>query len=901
MRWVRQILSSLRVLLFRGPAEREMDEELQFHLAMQTSDGVQQGASPGEARRQAAQKLGGVEQVKEACRDARGYRWIEDLGKDLRYGWRTLTRRPGFTAIAVVTLALGIGANTAVFSIVNSVLLRELPFEDPDRLVMLWQQNLETDLIDEQVAPGDYFDWQANNRVFESLGYVVNMGSWTRNFVLSVEGQQIRIRARHASSSLFETLGTPPLVGRTFAPEEDQPGGGQTALLSYRFWQSLFNADREIVGRTIDIGEPYQVIGVMPPGFVFPEDADLWLSAGTYMTDRVAPRRDYHALWAVARLKQGVGAAEAEEAMSRMQARIAEANPDVQKIASAVTVVPLLDQVIGASTRPALLVLLGAVGFVLLIACANVANLMLARAAVRRKEIAIRTALGAGRLRVIRQLLTESLLLSLMGAAVGVLIARWGIDVIQALQTQSAVQSVKAFQFDRISQVSLDWTVLTFTLLISVATGVLFGLIPAVQTARIDLNETLKEESRGGTSGRTSRRLGNVLIVAEVALALMLLIGAAQMMLTFVRMQQVDPGLQPEVVLRAEIDQEIAGRRYPGSPQEVTRTLLDRVMALPDVVSAGAITEVPLRESGWLDTFAIEGRPAVARSELPTTSIRVMTPGAMETLGVPVLRGRDIAETDHADAPDVILVNEEFARRFFGDENPIGQRIRARDWHSFPWQEIVGVVGNVRNYRTGTNVGPEIYLPYHQAMWKGSELGPLMVVRTMGDPLRVVDSLRHSVEGEDSAAPILLNFRTLDDILDSSAAEERFRSILLSGFTGLAVLLAAVGVYGVISYSTSQRINEIGIRMALGAQPASIRRLIIGHGLAMGLIGIGLGLAASTALSRVLVSQFPGMVEANGVMLASSAAVLLGVTLVASYLPARRAMTIDPVQALRHG
>ena len=898
MMWIQRQWRIVRNLWRRNAVEEGLAAELEFHREMDAAESIRGGMPSDAAHQAAARNLGDVEQVKEECRDALGYRWIEDSVKDLRFGWRTLIRQPGFTIAAVLTLALGIGANTAVFSAVNSVLLQRLPFPDADRLVMIWEDNLDIGMVKDQCTPGDFLDWDENNRVFESMGLVVNFGSDRRNFLLRLGDDVVRIRGRHASSGLFRTLGVDPLLGRTFSADEDFEGSQKTALLSHGLWQRVFSGDRDVIGEMIDVGERYRVIGVMPPEFQFPEDSELWLSANDWMTKGMMRRRDQHSLWVIAKLKPDVGIETAQAEISALQYRASQ-EEDMWKMASGVQLVPLTDQIIGASTRPALIVLLCAVGFVLLIACANVANLMLARASSRRQEIAVRTALGAGRFRVIRQLLTESLLISLIGGAFGVVIAIWGIDVIQSLRGIDTFRSVRDFRFDRLNNIGIDWSVLAFTLALSIVTGILFGLIPAFQTLRLDVNNELKAESGRGSAGRSSRRFGDSLVIAEVALALVLLIGATQMLMTFVQMQQVDPGLQTEQVMRVEVDLALAGKLYPGDSREITHAIVKKIAALPDVVRVGAVSEIILRPSGWTDTFGIDGRPKLERSELPTADIRTVMPGTFETLGIPLIAGRDITEQDAADTPSAILVNQEFVRRFFSGEDPIGQRLRLRDWHSFPWMEIVGVVGDVRNFDADAEVRPEIYNAYRQSLWTGAELGPMIVIRTQGDPLQLVDAIRYEIEG-DNPQGMLVGFQRMKSVLDASASYERFQTVLMGFFAAIALLMSAMGVYGVISYSTAQRTQEIGVRMALGAEPRHIRLMVVGRAATLGTVGVLLGIIASISLSRVIASQLYGFTQTSIGLMSASAAVLLLVTMFASYLPARRAMSVDPSTALRH-
>jgi putative ABC transport system permease protein len=889
---------SLRSLFRRRRWEEDLHSELQFHLDMQAEEYRRRGLSPEAADHAARRDLGGLAQVEESCRDAAGFVWLQDLWRDLQYGGRTLLRNPGFTLAAVVTLALGIGANTAVFSVVNSVVLEPLPFHEPERLVMLWQDNPERWNDIDQVASADFVDWQRENTVFEAMGFVGSQQSASRNFLLRRGDLPVRLRGRFADSGLFEVLGVPPQIGRAFRPEEDAPGQDRVAILSHGLWQRLFANDPNAIGQTIDVGEPYEIVGVMPPGFAFPQDAELWLSWSGYPFHSSEGTRWRHSLWVVARLKPGVTAEQAQSELTELQQRIAAENPGVQKIATQVKVVPLLDQVIGGGTRPALLALLAAVGFVLLIACANVANLLLARATGRQKELAVRVSLGAGRWRVVRQMLTESVLLSLIGGGLGVLLAVWGINLLEAVRPDDAFRSVKEVRFDRVQDIRLDARVLGFTLLLSVLTGIVFGLVPALQASRVNLNDVLKEEGRTTTAARSSRRFGNALLVAEIALSLILLVGAVQMLQSFAGLQAIDTGVRAEHVVQAEVDLGMAAQRYSGSAQDVYFQIRERLEALPDVISVSGAGESPLAASGWQDTIAIQGLPATPASELRTSDVRVVAPGSFEALGVPILEGRDLTERDTEQATIVVVVNAEFARQFCGGRSPIGESFQFRGVGRR--YEIVGLVGNVRSYNRDRDVRPEIYVPYRQSFFTGGELGPLLVVRTRQDPAAAIAALRLAVEGDNPPGPILKDFTMAEQLLAASASSERFQTILLGVFAALALVLAAIGVYGVISYSTAQRVHEIGIRTALGAQPGHVLRLILGHGLLLALAGAGVGVAGAFGLARLSSSLLYGITAADPLVVGGVAVVLTAVALAACLIPARRAMNVDPMVALRH-
>jgi len=691
-------------------------------------------------------------------------------------------------------------------------------------------------------------------------------------------------------------------------------------VLSHALWSQAFAADPQVIGRAIELGRPdasyigirggrhsYEVIGVMPASFRFPQDADLWMSVAGWGDERrlrrTFARRDQHGIWVVGRVKDGVTIDQARADLNTIQRRIADdpENHGMIRLASEVIVAPLLDQVNGQETRPALLLLQGAVAFVLLIACANVANLLLARAMSRRREIAIRVALGAGRLRVIRQLLTESLLLSLLGAAVGVLFAVWGIDLLELIHIDSTYLGVKEFRFDRLANVGIDPAVLGFTIVVSVATGVLFGLIPAVHASRLNVNEALKEDSRAGTPGRATRLLRNALLVSEVALALILLAGATMALRGFARLLGIDTGMQPESVLRAELDLEMAEQVYGVVAQQAYDEVISRLEGVPGVVSVSGCGEVPLVKSGWNDTFKILGshHDALVRAELPSTDVRVMGPGAFKTLGVPLLEGRDFTEADDNTVPNVTIINNALRKRFFPDESPLGKTIQMR---GFDGQEkvVVGVVGSVRNYSNDSVDQPELYFPFTQTFMAGSEVGPVMLIRIQPNVESLVPAIRHAVDGPDPRQQVLIRFGEMEDILDMSASSERFQTVLMGCFAGVALVLAMIGVYGVMAYSTSQRIREFGIRIALGARPGQILGSVVGQGVLLCGTGISIGVCVALALGRLLRSLFFGIESLDFVTLGGVSATLLIVGVAACLVPAWSAMRVNPLEALRH-
>ncbi len=899
--------------------EAEMAEELQHHIEMLTEQFERDGWSPTEARRRALIEFGGVEQTREQCREDVGSRLMSDLIQDVRYAVRTLLRSPGFTIVAVLTLAIGIGANTAVFSVVNTLLLKPLPFDEPERIVMLWQGNAATGVEKDQVAWADYFDWQDGSETIERFGCVVNSTAVSRNFLMWSGGDVTRLRGRHVSSGLFDVLGVPPMLGQTLDENDDEPGGLPRAVLSYSLWTQAFGSDMQVIGQTLDLGRDdpglidvggdarFEIIGVMPPDFRFPQDADIWLSIAGYANERslrrTFQRRDAHRIWALGRLRDGVSVEQATAELNTLQKQIAAdpQNQNIPRLSSEVVVTPLLDQVNGHETRPTLLMLMGAVAFVLLIACANVANLLLVRAMARRREIAVRVALGASRLRVVRQLLTESLMLSVLAAAIGVLLAVWGIDLLELIHADTSHLGTKEFRFDRLGDVTIDPAVLGFTVGVSILTGAIFGLIPGCGASRVNVNDALKEDSRSSTSSRATRYLRNSLLVAEVALALVLLAGAGLTLRSFSRMLSVDVGMEPENVVRAELDIDMARKVYGLDAADSFEEVATRLRAVPGVLDVSGSGATPLVKSGWNDTFKIMGpiHETLEGADLPPTDVRLMGPGAFQTLGIPLLAGRDFTEADNAEATRVTIINDSLRQKYFGDEDPVGQIIRMRGWETME-KTIVGVVGGTRNFSADTAGRPELYFPFKQSFFSGPEVGPVMLVRTQGEPTSLVPALRDAVDGSAPGQQVLIRFRNLDDILDQSASSERSHTVMLGCFAGVALLLAVVGVFGTISYTTSQRTQEFGIRLALGAQPAQILRSVASQGMTLCLSGIVIGAGLTLLFSKVLSSLVFGLETADLPTLAAVSTLLLLTGTTACLLPAWRAMQVDPAGALRH-
>jgi putative ABC transport system permease protein len=821
---------------------------------------------------------------------------------DLRFALRQLLKNPGFTIVAVFTLALGIGANTAIFSVINAVLLKPLPYPGADRLVTLWERNPQRGIEQERVSGPNYLDWREQNTVLAELSVSPGWeGSETFNVVL--RDTTAKVHASYTSATLFTVLGTKPLFGRTFLPEEDQRQGNRVAVLSHGLWQRYFAGDSNAIGRTLTVDtygrRDYTIVGVMPPGFGLPSQCELWLPLG-WMGVTLDSRRSAHWHNVIARLKPGVTLAQAQSELSAIQARIARAHPG-ETIGSEVSVVPLLDQALGRNLQTALLVLWGVVAGVLLIACTNVANLMLTRAAARQKEIALRLALGAGRWRVIRQLLIESIVLALIGGGLGVLLGWWGMRLFIA---------VSPGNIPRLDEVRLDGIALGFTLGICVLTGILFGLAPAWQFSRPDLNETLKEGARGASAGRAAGRTRNLLVVAEVALSVVLLAGAGLMLQSFARMLRVDRGFKPEHLLTAELDFSVSGfttwvRPTATRPQVPLRELMDRLRALPGVQAVGAGSRLLRRENRPpSESFSIFGRPTLRPEEQPKAEFKGISHDWLRALGARVLRGRDFTEADTLESPGVVLINETLAQRYFPNEDPIGQRFKMGSsqpplaatnvWGLPEWSTIVGVVSDLKSLHPQPEAVPETYVPY----WQWPMQSPTLLVRTTGDPTTLAEAIRRETKAliPNLPPPVI---RTMDELLSESVAQPRLQTDLLALFAGVALLLAAIGLYGVLSYSVAQRHNEIGIRMALGAQMQNILSLVIGHGMKLALIGVGIGVAVALALTRFMRALLYGVRPTDPLTFVAVALLLMAVSLLACWLPARRATRVNPMEALR--
>ncbi|HXN74656.1 MAG TPA: ABC transporter permease [Candidatus Acidoferrales bacterium] len=804
------------------------------------------------------------------------------LLQDLRYGARMLRKSPGFTIVAVLTLALGIGANTAIFSVVNGVLLRPLPFRDPSRLVLIAEKSPFPVI---STSYQNYQDWRDQSHSFESME-----ATRASSITLTGAGEPERLNVRMATAGLFPMLGINAQLGRTFLPEEDRAGGAPVALLSYGLWQRRFGGSQDIIGKTVNLDlQPYTVVGILPSGFQILQPADVFLPFMPWAKTLPDDRNWHPGIIPLARLKQGISKEQARGEMIGITKRLEQQYPDYNTGTSA-DVVGLQDQIV-QNSRPALLLLLGAVSFVLLIACANVANLLLARAASRGREVAIRTAMGAGRGRVIRQLLTESVLLSLMGGLLGVLIAWVALGLLLKIAAGSVPQG---------APIGLDPWVLAFTAIVSLITGLLFGIVPALRTAKLDLREALNEGSRGSTAGPGQHLLRGVLVAMEIALAMLLLVGSGLLLRSFSRLQEVPPGFQPDHLLVADIPLSPTAYAKPQDRYQFFDRLVERAKALPGVRSAAAASFLPVSGGGSIIHFNITGHPPKSPHEFVAAGYRTITPNYLETLGVPLLQGRFFDRGDNDKSPAVVIINATMARTFFPNENPLGKRLQlgALPDQEVPTMEIVGVVGDVRS---GLDTDPqaEMYLPYRQADLLLPVFQLSVVMRTAGDPTLQTTALRSALAEIDPNQP-LVKVRTMEENMATTVAQPRFRAWLIGILAMLALVLAAVGVYGVMSYTVTQRTSEIGIRVTLGAQPQDVFRLVVGEGLRLAFFGVAVGLIAALALTRLLHSFLFGISAYDPLTFIGVSVLLTLVAIVASYIPARRATRVDPMIALRY-
>ncbi len=805
---------------------------------------------------------------------------LSDLFLDIRYSLRALGRSPGFTAVVVIALALGIGANTAVFSVFNGVLLNPLPYPEPHRLVWLWPADARTgQSFSGATSPPDFVDYRKQATVFTKLSAFLQM-----DLTLSGNGAPERVPAAGVSNGFFETLGVRPVLGRSIRAEDEQTGWPQVAILSDGLWQRRFGSDASVVGKTIDIdGKNVTVIGVMPAGFEFPKEAQLWQPL-PFGYEELKVRR-FHFLRIIGRLKPGVTLGQADAEMKTICARLARIYPDSNENYSS-TLVSLLDELVG-SLRPTLIALLVAVGFVLLIACTNVAHLLLARAAARQKEIAIRSSLGASTGRVMRQMMTESALLAILGGALGVILAVWGLKALIALHPAN---------LPRLDEVHLDFRVLAFTAALSIFTGLLFGLAPALRASRPDLTESLKD-GYGGSAGRAHRRFHNVLVMAEVALAMMLLSGAGLMIRSFQRLSNVNPGFNPKGVMVARI----ALPMQPGLGDKVGkreigfyRPLLEKLKAQPGVEYAGLVSELPLAAQGNDTSFTIDGRPAVRPVDRPHADDRNVSADYFKAMSIPLIAGRYFKESDNENNANVAIVSRSLAEKYFAGQSALGEHLSIDHGFSFRC-EIIGVVGDVLHRSLAGDASPTVYVPYTQAPGLRSNV----VIKTRTNPLAMAGALKDQVQALDPNVPVF-GIHAMDYFISDSVERPRFRTMLLGVFAGIALLLAAAGIYGVMSYSVTLRMHELGIRAALGAGRKELLMATAGPGMMWAGTGIATGLAGAMGLGRLIADMLYGLRPSDPVSFSAVSILLLLVSFLASILPARRAAKVDAMVALRH-
>ena len=889
---LRKQLAKLRLAPTR---ENEIVEELSQHLEDQYEQLLTRSASENEAYQATlrglaesdllARELKQIErrvQQETVVAGRERANLLGDLWQDLHYGLRMLAKNPGFTAVAVIALALGIGANSAIFSVVNTVLLRPLPYKNPEHLVMVWEENSKQGYPQDTPAAANYVDWRDQNHVFEAMAAITEI-----SFNLTGVGDPERIDGQRVSASLFPLLGVEPQLGRAFRPEEDKPSANQVVVMSYGLWQRRFGADPGIIGKPISLnGKSFTVVGVMPSTFQFPTRNDqLWVPIA--FDAKEAGNRGAHYLEVIARIKPRTTLEQAQAEMTTIAARLEQQYPATNTSIGAV-VTPLHEHVVG-KIKPALLVLLGAVAFVLLIACANVANLLLARAAVRQKEIALRLALGASRARLIRQFLTESVLLASLGGCVGLLLSLAGLNVLKGFIPPNISQA---------QAIRIDAKVLIFTLLVSLVTGLIFGIAPALQASHFNLNDTLKESGRDSGAGSRGNRIRGLLVISEVAVSFILLIGAGLLINSFAHLRNVDPGFRADNVLTMRIV--LPEVRYPDRTRRAPfyDELIRRVETLPGVTSAAVVTDVPLTSSGNSVGVSIEGRADPAPDRVPILITRMISSDYFKTMAIPLLKGRELNETDKAESRPVAVISETTARLFWPGEDPLGKQLKVGtpSTNDNKWLTVVGMVKDVRQYELGIEPKPQMYLPHAQNEFFEPRA---LVVRANVDPLSLAATVRRTVWEIDKNQPVS-DISSMEQVVSESVARQRFSMLLLGVFAGLALVLAAVGIYGVMSYAVAQRTHEIGIRMALGAQRRDVLKLTVGQGLRLVSVGVLIGLAAAFILTRVMASLLFGVSPTDSTTFITISLVLISVAALASYIPALRATKVDPMFALRY-
>jgi putative ABC transport system permease protein len=918
------MLSLFRNLFRKEGVDKLLDEELRSSLEILAQEKIQEGMDPGEARRQARIELGGMEQVKMKVREVRFGTTLETIWQDLCYGLRMLRKNPGFTTVAILTLALGIGANTAIFSVLHAVLLRPLPVEDQERVVQIRDQI--KGWPNSPISQPNFRDYRDQNQVFDKIGALYEVR-------LFPEGEEYSgpISGMHLGADLFSVLGARLQLGRPFAREEDNAGAPPTIILSHAFWQERFGGDPEVVGKSLPLISlvfprsgmrpewqtvDFTVVGVLSPDFQLPPIQRGDTLKQLYSPQVLVPQGRFAWGWenrssstplnVLAHLKPGVTIEQARANLNAIAATIARDYPDTYNKGYSVTLTPLPD-LLRQRYGTILYVLMGTVGFILLIACVNLANMLLSRAVIREREFAVRAALGAGRSRLFRQFFTESALLAAGGAVSGILLAAWGVQ---------RLVSLLPAEVPRLDTAALDARVLGFTLVVSVATVLLFGLLPAWQASRPDLNRALKDGGRGSGGGR--HNLLKVLVVSEVALALVLLVGAGLLINSFIRLTSITPGFDRENVLSLRLDLLPPPlSKYPQHKSEIARAalyqrLLEELRSLPGVVSVAAIRGLPLNLKELKEPISIPGRPLPPREEKITVDWRHAGPGYFQTMGIPLLKGRTFTEQDRPESPQVILINQTMAKRYWPNDDSIGkglywgfqdlEAIQKGDncvyaaWCN-PLRTIVGVVGDVKTLGLDQKPRPQVYGSILQF---NPGRGLYVVIRTQSDPLALVGAVRERIRSVDKNEPVISRVQTMEQRISVSVAQPRFRTLLIGLFAGVALVLALVGLYGVLAYSVSRRTHEIGLRMALGAQRADILKQVVGQGMLLVVIGVVIGSGASYWLTRFLQGFLFEVTPTDPVTFVGVAVLLTAVALLACYIPARRATRVDPMEALRY-
>jgi putative ABC transport system permease protein len=882
MFWLRLIYSRLYGLLRKDRIEQEMDDEMRFHLLMRTRENIERGMRPEEAEREARRRFGNVGRIKDLARDIKGGGFMETLLQDLRYGTRVLLKNPGFSLVAIFTLALGIGANTTIFSAVNAILLRPLPYPEPERLVLVSHRNSKRG--NDELTPASYYALRRQSKSFEQIAVYAS-----RDLNLTGRGEPERLSCQFVSAALFPLLKVNPGVGRVFTEAEDRAGAPRVVLLSHELWQQRFGAAADVVGQAITLDDQaYTVVGVMPPGFEFPtKGISLWapIAFNAYAQNE----NNAWFLNGIARLSPGVTMAQAQSEVDIVGHNLARDFPQTHTNVG-FGLVPLHESLV-SSFKQALAVLFGAVLFVLLIACVNVANLLLARMAAREKELAVRAALGAGRLRLLRQLLTESALLALCGGALGLLLGVWGIEALQFLNPDGPGAIA------RLEEVSLDWRVFGFTLGVSCLTSVLFSLAPALQISKTDLQVMLKEGGRG-FAGTRGQRLRKMLVIAEVALSLVLLVAAGLLIRSLVRLQQVDLGFNSEHMLTLRVEMSVSKAQKLANITNFYQQALDRVRTLPGVRAVSVATAAPIATPGMGNSLVIEDKPDPPPGQSMSANNRVVSPDYFQTLGIPLLKGRLLTAQDTTQTPFAVVINQALARAYWGDEDPIGKRIKLIDRQSsLPWMTVVGVVGSIRQKGPSQDPYPEFYTPFTQEhqFWARPSV---LLIRAAGDPLSLAAAVKSQIWAVDKDQTITA-VQTMEEIVAQWLAPRRFNLWLLGFFAALALALASVGIYGVVSYAVSQRTREIGIRMALGARTPDVLKLVVTQGMKPALAGVAIGLAISFGLTRLIRNLLFEVSATDPPTFVAITLVLTAIGLLACWIPARRATKVDPMVALR--